>query len=167
MNLTIIALFRYMDMMLSAEKRLREYGVEDINVLSPVPVREKPDNINLKKNPLRYFALAGGLAGALFGSSFALWASIVYPLPRAGRAIAAIPPVIIISFETLILFGVLATFIGFLIKGRLPAFKERPYHNDIGIDRFGLIIKMEPGKRDNVEKLLREEGAEEIVMSHE
>lgn len=162
MAITIIALFRYADIMLSAEKKVREAGVENVIVISPVPI-PVPGITEENVNPLRYFPLLGGLAGALFGCSFALWASIAYPLPRGGRAIAAIPPLIIISFETLILFGVLATFAGFLIKSRLPALKERPCHIDTVIDRFGLVIKMEHGKRETVEKLLREEGAEEVV----
>lgn len=167
MTLTIIALFRHVDTLRSAEKSLRKCGAGDVTVMSPVPVpvpvNDKTDYTTGKSDRLKYLALIGGLAGAFSGSFFALWTSIVYPLPRAGRAIAAFPPVIIISFETLILFGMLATFIGFLIKAGLPALHERPYHAGIGIDRFGLLINMEAGKRDSIENLLREEGVEEIV----
>lgn len=160
---TSIALFHHVDTMLTAERRLREYGVEDITILSPVPIRRKGIYMTMKKDPVRFFALFGGLAGALSGALFALGASITYPLPRGGRAIAAIPPVMIISFETLILLGVLATFAGFLIIGRFPALKDRHYHDSIGIDRFGLLIKAEPERMDTIEAILREGEAEEVV----
>lgn len=135
-----------------------------MSILSPVPITEKiGDLLGKRKDSVRFFTLFGGLAGLFLGALFAIGTSISYPLPRGGRPIIAIPPTLMISFETLILLGVLATFAGFLIMAKLPSGSARLYHDRIGEDRFGLLIRAEEERMKDIEKILREGGAEEIV----
>lgn len=163
MTRTIIGLFPYVNPMLSSVRRLRGYDIEEMTLLSPVPIVEEIDLQKKRSDALRFFTFFGGLAGAFGGALFAIGTSIMYPLPRGGRPIMALPPILLISFETLILIGILATLAGFLITAKLPSFKERPYHYRIGEDRFGLLIKTREERVEIIEKILREGGAEEII----
>lgn len=136
----------------------------EISLISPVPLKKEiKDLFGRRKDPVKFFTFFGGLAGLFAGAIFAVGTSIIYPLPRGGRSIAAIPPILIISFETLILFGVLATFAGFLIAVRLPAIKKKPYLDLIGEDHFGLLIKDLPERPERIEGILMEGGAERVV----
>lgn len=164
MNQTIIGIFVYTDQLLSTAAKIREYGIEEISILSPVPVTE--DTGHMKGNGrdiLKFFTFFGGISGIIAGALFAIWTSISYPLPRGGRPILVGPPTLIISFETLILAGILATFGGFLFLTRLPAFKKRPYHDRIGEDRFGIVVKVKKDTLTHIESILTEGGAEEVI----
>ena len=121
MTQTVIGLFPRMDTMLTSARRVRIYDIEEITLLSPVPLEEEAEDLlpEKKKDPVRFYTFFGSLTGLFAGALFAVGVSILYPLPRGGRPIAVIPPTLIISFETLILFGVLATFGGFLLLSGL------------------------------------------------
>lgn len=163
---TVMGLFPNADAALFAARRVKECRIEEISILSPVPLTEKiGDLLGKRKDPMKFFTFFGGLAGLFLGALFAIGTSISYPLPRGGRPIVAIPPTLLISFETLILLGVLATFAGFLIMAKLPSGIARPYHDSIGEDRFGLLISAEEERMKDIEKILREDGAEEVIYA--
>lgn len=166
---TIMGLFPGVDTMLSSAGRLRTYDIEEITLLSPVPLEEEERDLipEKKKDPVKFFTFFGGVAGLFAGALFAVGASILYPLPRGGRPIAVIPPTLIISFETLILFGVLGTFAGFLLLSGLIPLKKRPWHNRIGEDRFALLIRAREEQMAVIELALRDGGAEEIIRYEE
>jgi len=165
MTQTVIGLFPRMDTMLTSARRVRIYDIEEITLLSPVPLEEEAEDLlpEKKKDPVRFYTFFGSLTGLFAGALFAVGVSILYPLPRGGRPIAVIPPTLIISFETLILFGVLATFAGFLILSGLIPPEKRPWHNRIGEDRFAVLIRVKEEQMTAIEQALREGGAEEIV----
>src|SRR3972149_2934760 len=164
MNQTVIGIFAYADKLLSVAKELREYGIEEVSLLSPVPLTEDTGQMNGNgRDFLRYFTFFGGISGVIAGTLFAVWTSVSYPLPRGGRPILTGPPTLLISFETLILAGILATFGGFLILTRLPALKKRPYHDRIGEDKFGIIVKVKEDKLTHIESILVSGGAEEVI----
>lgn len=165
MTQTIIGLFPHVDTMLSSARRVRTFDIDEITLLSPVPLEEEEEDLlpEKKSDPVRFYTFFGGLAGLFAGALFAVGASILYPLPRGGRPIAVIPPTLIISFETLILFGVLATFAGFLILSGLIPSEKRPWHNRIGEDRFAVLIRVKGERVAAIEEVLRDGGAEEII----
>ena len=60
-------------------------------------------------SPVRLFTLIGGLTGCTAGFAMTIWMSYDWPVLVGGKAIASIPPYVVIAFELTILLGALST----------------------------------------------------------
>ncbi len=161
--MAIMGTFMYEEDFLSAAKNLKTSGFDNISLLSPVPLEEAQKVLGLGKSPVRRFALAGAIIGAIAGFALAAGTALVFILPTGGRAIITIPPYLIITYEMTILFGVLFTLLGFHFVSGLPAWRDRPYLPSANIDRF--VVVVEGAEADQVaraEAIIRDAGADEI-----
>jgi len=161
--MAIMGTFMYEEDFLSAAENLKTSGFDNISLLSPVPLEEAQEVLGLGKSPVRRFALAGAIIGAIAGFAMAAGTALVFILPTGGRAIITIPPYLIITYEMTILFGVLFTLIGFHFVSGLPAWRDRPYLPSANIDRF--VVVVEGAEADQVaraEAIIRDAGADEI-----
>ena len=88
---------------------------------------------------------------------------MLYVHPTGGRPIITIPPFLIITYEMTILFGILATVLGFLISARFPAIRERVYVPESAVDKFVVTVACDSEDQLNdAESILRGSGAEEV-----
>jgi molybdopterin-containing oxidoreductase family membrane subunit len=161
--MAIMGTFMYEEDFLSAAENLKTSGFDNISLLSPVPLEEAQEVLGLGKSPVRRFALAGAIIGAIAGFAMAAGTALVFILPTGGRAIITIPPYLIITYEMTILFGVLFTLIGFHFVSGVPAWRDRPYLPSANIDRF--VVVVEGAEADQVaraEAIIRDAGADEI-----
>jgi hypothetical protein len=116
-----------------------------------------------KKSVIKRFTFFGGIFGAIGGFAMAAGTAVLYLHPTGGRPIITIPPFLIISYEMTILFGILATVLGFLISARFPAIRERIYLPEAAVDKFVVTVPCENAERiDRAETILRDAGAEEV-----
>ncbi len=98
---------------------------EDISVLSPIHVHEVDEILEVRPSPLKFFTFFGALSGTITGFAFTIYTVLRWPLLiTGGKPIVSIPPFVIIAFELTILFGAIATFLGFLILSRSPNIKK-------------------------------------------
>lgn len=104
-------------------KELIQSGVpkEDIRISLPFPIEEVYEIFEIPKSKLRFFTLLGAACGTLAGFALTIYTALSWHLNTGGKPLISIPPFIIIAFELTILFGALASFIGFLILSRLPS----------------------------------------------
>ena len=161
--MAIMGTFMYEEDFLSAAENLKTSGFDNISLLSPLPLEEAQEVLGLGKSPVRRFALAGAIIGAISGFALAAGTALVFILPTGGRAIITIPPYLIITYEMTILFGVLFTLMGFHFVSGLPAWRDRPYLPSANIDRF--VVVVEGAEADQVaraEAIIRDAGADEI-----
>ena len=158
--MTLLASFRHEDTAVRAAAALREQGVEEFELFSPIPLHDADAAVGLGKSKVRVFTLAGALLGAVGGFSMCVWTATRFLLPTAGRPIIALPPYLLITYETTILLGVLATLLGFFVVGRFPAWKDRVYQPSSNVDRFVIAVSSPSSAR--AEGILRESGAESI-----
>jgi len=161
--MAIMGTFMYEEDFLSAAENLKSSGFENISLLSPVPLEEAQKVLGLGKSPVRRFALAGAIIGAISGFAMAVGTALVFILPTGGRAIITIPPYLIITYEMTILFGVLFTLVGFHFVSGLPAWRDRPYLPAANIDRFVVVVEgAEADQVERAEAIIRDAGADEI-----
>ncbi len=161
--MAIMGTFMYEEDFLSAAENLKTSGFDNISLLSPLPLEEAQEMLGLGKSPVRRYALAGAIIGAISGFAMAVGTALVFILPTGGRAIITIPPYLIITYEMTILFGVLFTLMGFHFVSGLPAWRDRPYLPSASIDRF--VVVVEGAEEDQVaraEAIIRDAGADEI-----
>lgn len=129
---------------LSKLKELLSAGVSsrDISVVSPYPVHEAEEILREPASNLKFFTFIGALSGLCTGFAFTIYTVVSWPLITGGKPLVSIPAFIIIAFELTILFGAIASFLGFLFLSRLPSIKRisapLEYAND-----FVIVLRSE------------------------
>jgi molybdopterin-containing oxidoreductase family membrane subunit len=162
--MAIMATFAFEEDFLAAAENLKSSGFENISLLSPLPLEEAQEVLELGKSPVRRFSLAGALIGAASGFAMAVATALVFILPTGGRAIIALPPYLVITYEMTILLGVLFTLLGFHVVSGLPAWRDKPYTEAANIDRFVVVVERTEGEQAaRAEAIVRGAGAEEIM----
>lgn len=163
MTKSVMGMFRYQEDSLDAAKKLKSSGFANPQMMSPVPVHDAYEVLEYGVSSVRRFSLMGAIVGAISGFSLAVACALVFILPTGGRAIIAVPPFLIITYEMTILFGVLATLLGFHFVSGLPAWRDAPYRPEVIVDRFSVVVDYEEeSQRADAERLLREAGAEDV-----
>lgn len=110
-----------------------------ISVITPVPVPEVEALLRPIDSPLKFFTLAGAVAGLLTGLSFTVYTVHAWPLVTGGKPLISWPPFIIIAFELTILFAAVASVAGFFLLSRTPSLAgiTTPFEHD---NRFWVIV---------------------------
>lgn len=157
----ILASYDYLDAAVEAIETLRHAGFhrKEIRAFAPVPEHQLEHAMGYRQSPVRVFAFTGALTGTATGFALAMFASMDWPLVTGGKPILSIPAFVVIGFELTILFGALATVLGFLINAGLPAWKSRVvYDPEFSGGRFGVYVS---GSRERLKQ------AREILLAQE
>lgn len=161
--MAVVGSFAYEDDFLAAARNLKSSGFDQLSLLSPLPLEEAQEILELGKSKVRRFSLAGAIIGAASGFAMAVATALVFILPTGGRAIIAVPPYLVITYEMTILLGVLFTLIGFHVVSGLPAWRDKPYLKSAGVDRFVVVVEGASGdKASQAEAIIRQAGAVDI-----
>ena len=158
--MTLLASFTHEDAALDAARALREKGVAGVELFSPIPLHGAEEALGLGKSLVRVFTLVGAILGAVGGFTLCVWTATRFLLPTAGRPIIALPPYLLITYESTILLGTLLTLLGFFVVGRFPAWRDRVYRASSNVDRF--VISVDGAGAAEAEGILRAAGAESI-----
>src|SRR5258706_3824224 len=141
---------------------LRERGQTRFESFAPVPDPLLQARLSAPPSPVRLFTLAGGVLGTACGLALCIWTSLSWPLPTGGKPVVAIPAFLVIAFEVAILFGALATLLGFFVNARLPrSSKPAAYDPRFTEDRYGVLVTTSAEESAGVRDLLSAAGAEE------
>lgn len=158
-----IGLFHDPHSALEAAGKLKGAGFERPELMSPIPIHGVEEVLGPKKSVIKRFTLFGGILGAISGFALAAGTAVLYVHPTGGRPIITIPPFLIITYELTILFGILATVLGFLISARFPAIRERVYVPETAVDKFAVTVPCDSEELfGRAEEILRAAGAEEV-----
>ncbi len=147
--------------------QLRSQGIPDalMEVLSPLPLETslliKPVGI-----PLYHLTIAGGIVGIGVGIFFAAGTALLFPLVTGGKPIVSNPVVGIISYETMMLFAIVVTFLATMIK--IAFVEQSGLRNDPRIDEGSVGLSIQVGddtaKAHSISHLLREAGATDVEI---
>jgi molybdopterin-containing oxidoreductase family membrane subunit len=159
-------IFSHLDTCLGAIKQLPGDGFKEIEVYSPTPHHEIAHVLRRKPSPVRVFTLVGGLIGLIAGWAMTIGSTMIYPIIVGGKPIISIPPFGVVAYITTILFGTIATFIGFLVNARVPQVKiVQGYDERLSSDHFGVLAYCLPEDVMKLEKLLKKLGAVAVTGS--
>ena len=159
----ILGLFHDPESALDAAGQLKRAGFERPEIMSPIPIHGVEEVLGPKKSVIKRFTLFGAIFGGLSGFALAAGTSVLYLHPTGGRPIITIPPFMIITYEMTILFGILATVLGFFISARFPAIRERLYVPESAVDKFVVTVSCDSDEQlAGAEIILRAAGAGEI-----
>ena len=159
-------IFAHLDSCLGAIKGLPGEGFREFDVYSPTPHHDIAHALGRKPSPVRVFTLVGGLLGLISGWGMTIGSTMIYSIIVGGKPVISIPPFGVVAYITTILFGVIATFIGFLINARVPQVKlVEGYDERLSSDHFGIIAYCRSEDVLRLEKLLKKFGAVEVTRS--
>jgi len=105
--------------------------------------------------------------GALFGMSFGFFflctaqANFLVQ-PQGGKPVVPLPSNIVLTYEMLILFGVLATITGFMIGAQLLKKRDALYSGSVSLDQVGIELHVEEKYLEPLKQLFTEHKALEI-----
>ncbi|HTX17807.1 MAG TPA: DUF3341 domain-containing protein [Bacteroidota bacterium] len=161
-----MGIFAHLDTLLAALRRLPADGFREIEVYSPTPHHEIAHLLERKPSPVRVFTLVGGLTGLATGWVMTIGSTLLFPIVVGGKPIVSIPPFGVVAYITTILFGTIATFIGFLVNARVPQIKVVDgYDERLSSDHFGVLVYSAPERIIELERLLTTLGAVTITKS--
>jgi hypothetical protein len=159
----IVGTFADEEQCAEAIEHLRHLKLGKVEAFVPFPSERVNEAMELKRSPVRWWVLGGGITGVISGFALTVGTSYTYPHHVGGKSLSSIPPYVIIAFELMILFGALSGVIGFLIHNRFPRFEPLPsYSPRFAGDRFGVVVSCELAQAERAEATLKESGAEEV-----
>jgi mono/diheme cytochrome c family protein len=144
---------------------LEQLGVsrDKVALCTPMPLEYSPE---VRCRFLPYLTtIAAGVVGIGVGVFFAAGTALFYPLMTGGKAIVAAPVVGIISYETMMLLAVLATFVTVIV--RIVRDRDRMASRDPRIDDalVAVVIALDTETRESdVSKVLADAGARDIAI---
>lgn len=161
----VMGVYAYVDDAAEAVRALRQSGIRDLRVFSPVPYHEIERALEQGPSIVRWVTFGGGVLGFTGGMSLAIFTVIAYPLVIGGKELVSVPPFMIIAYESMILLAGIATLLGLLALCRLPEVRPAaPYDPRFGEDRIGVWVRCEGQEARRVERLLSGHGAEEVTL---
>ena len=146
-------------------KAMSAYPWQIDRVHSPLPSHRIAAALKLKKSPVGWFTLAGGILGFFTGFALAVYTAQVWKLIVWGKPIIAWIPFVIVGFEFTILFSVFGNVLGLLIFGGLPDYKGlEKYDPRCSGEHFGIVVSCDQSDQEKVEEFFANQGGEVRVF---
>ena len=165
----ILGLFSDFEEAFAAIADIRQYkvpgvSVDDVRLMSPIEHPEIEEVLGGRPAHVPKFTLAGAIFGITFGFLFLASAQANFLVqPQGGKPVVPLPSNIVLTYEMLILFGVIFTVISFLVlSGLLFGKKEKLYSEKIAVDQIGIIMELDEDTFEPMKALFRQHKVLEI-----
>ncbi len=158
----VLGQFVHVDGACDAIRELKSTGFQDLTVYSAAPNHELEAAIGDPISPVRWFTLVGGLTGCAAGFGMTIWMSRDWPLLVGGKAIAAIPPYVVIGFELTILTASLLSVLAVIFLSARKSLSGRAYDPRFSDDRIGIFVPCGADRAAGVQSLLERHGSVEV-----
>lgn len=138
--------------------------VDDVRLMSPIEHPEIEEILGERPAHVPKFTLAGACFGITFGFLFLASAQANFLVqPQGGKPVVPLPSNIVLTYEMLILFGVIFTVISFLLlSGLIGGKKERLYSEKVGVDQIGVILELDDHTYEPTKALFKQHKVLEI-----
>jgi hypothetical protein len=146
-----------------ADLKQSDFRIERVD--SPIPSNKISEALGVRKSPVGWFTLAGGIIGFFTGFALAAFTSFRWGLVVGGKPVAAWIPFFIVGFECTILFAVLGNVVGFLALMRLPAWKELEHYDPrCSGEHYGILATCSDTAEKNLIGFFKGRGADITVF---
>ncbi|MCG6918616.1 MAG: DUF3341 domain-containing protein [Deltaproteobacteria bacterium] len=161
----VLAVFADENQTVAAIEALKRSPWKLDRVHSPLPSHRIFAALKLKKSPVGWFTLVGGILGFFTGFGLAIYTASVWKLIVWGKPVIAWIPFVIVGFEFTILFSVFGNVLGLLIFGGLPDYKGlRQYDRRCSGEHFGIVASCTEEEQGKVIEFFQKQGGEARVF---
>jgi molybdopterin-containing oxidoreductase family membrane subunit len=127
---------------------------------SPIPSRRLAEAVGVKKSPVGWFTLAGGIIGFFTGFLLAAFTAARWGLIVSGKPVVALVPFFIVGFEFTILFAVFGNVVGLILQTGLPRYRDlETYDPRLSGDQYGVVAACDAAERPALEAFFTGQGA--------
>ena len=127
---------------------------------SPVPSHRLAEALGLRKSPVGWFTLAGGVIGFFTGFLLAAFTASRWDLIVSGKPVVALVPFFIVGFEFTILFAVFGNVVGLITRMGLPRYGDLDaYDERLSGEHFGVVAACDASERSELEAFFTARGA--------
>jgi hypothetical protein len=138
-------------------------SVDDVTLKSPIEHPEIEEVLGDRGSPVPKFTLFGALFGLTFGFLFLASAQANFLVqPQGGKPVVPLPSNFVLTYEMLILFGVISTLIGFLINARMMTKRHPLYSEKVSLDQVGVMLELDEKNVDPIKDLFKKHKVLEI-----
>lgn len=147
-------------------ERLHEmkFPAQEVEISSAIPIMAQPTGVGWKRVRLLHVTMIAGAVGILFGILLTAGTALHYPLFTGGKPLVSPPIVGIISYEMMMLFAIVATFVTTVVK--IVRSRRAGAGHDPRIDEGFVGISVRIGREDPrsgpVRDLFQQAGAVEV-----
>jgi hypothetical protein len=162
----LVGIFNDEDVLLDAVGNIRGKGVKIHEVYSPFPVHGLDEALGYRRSRLPIAAFMFGMTGTVLALFTQVWMlGFDWPMIIGGKNFASLPPFVPVTFEFTVLlsaFGMVGTF--FVASDMKPYKWPRTYDIRSTNDKHVMAVDLEMNKigKDDIAKILKESGAEEV-----
>ena len=160
-----MGLFRDVESSSRALQELAAAGIgpENLSAISSTPFPEGTFGVHPERGRLPWITFGAALIGIGVGFSVAAGTALLWPLPTGGKPILSLPPIGIVTFEVMMLFGLIATFLGALFQMQLYRIKGRAYSPRVSDGEIAVLVRcLKTEMLPLAEDILGRSGAREI-----
>jgi hypothetical protein len=164
----IMGLFKDFDQAVAAITEIRAHRiagvtVDDVILKSPIEYPEVEEVLGERPSAVPKFTLCGALFGIVFGFLFLASAQATFLVqPQGGKPVVPLPSNIVLTYEMLILFGVLFTLTGFLICAGMLRKRDTLYSEMVSLDQIGVLLEVDEKFAQPLKDLFSSHGVVEI-----
>lgn len=156
----VTGLFKDESKAAEAIKSIRESAWKLADVHGPIPSEIISNALAVKKSPVGWFTLAGGIIGFIVGYLLAAMTAMRWELIVSGKPVVAYIPFFIVGFEFTVLFSVFGNVAGLILTMQLPAFRDLPgYATASSGEDFAVVVACADGEKEAVQTFLADQGA--------
>ncbi|MCL0044001.1 DUF3341 domain-containing protein [Dehalococcoidia bacterium] len=161
----MLGLFKQDEEAVSATDALEQAGYtnENYEILTGSPYPEGSFGERETKHRLYVYPFLGALLGLSIGLLLTGATQAAWPLITGGKPILSIPPMIIISYEGMMLGAILFTVLGIFFESRLPNLRAGLYDPRITEGYVGITVECGEERVNAVDQLFRRAGAEDVL----
>jgi molybdopterin-containing oxidoreductase family membrane subunit len=161
----IMGLFKEDRKAAAAIHELEAAGFRFRRAHTPFPSHRISAALKLKKSPVGWFTLAGGIIGFFAGFALAIFTSTQWNLIVSGKPIISLIPFFIVGFEFTILFSVFGNVIGLIVCARLPNREGlETYDPRCSGERFGVLASCASERQAELMDFFQRKGGEVRVF---
>ncbi len=164
----VMGLFSNFEEAFAAISEIRQHSIpgvsiDDVTLKSPIEHPEIEEILGDRGSPVPKFTLFGAIFGIVFGFLFLASAQASFLVqPQGGKPVVPLPSNIVLTYEMLILFGVISTLIGFLISARLMTRRHPLYSEKVSLDQIGVMLELDEKNVDSIKGLFKKHKVLEI-----
>lgn len=138
-------------------QRLAGITVDDVTLMSPIEHPEIEEVLGERPAHVPKFTICGATFGIVFGFLFLASAQSTFTVqPQGGKPVVPLPSNIVLTYEMLILFGVIFTVVSFLILSGLGRKRSKLYSEKVGVDQIGVIVELNESQLQPTKDLFKQ-----------
>ena len=161
----VLAIFADEQQTVAAIEAVKQSPWKLDRVHSPIPSHKILAALEVKKSPVGWVTLVGGIIGFFSGFGLAIYTASVWKLIVWGKPVIAWIPFVIVGFEFTILFSVFGNVLGLLIFGGLPDYQGlKNYDPRCSGEHFGVVATCDQEEQDKVIEFFQNQGGEARVF---